>query len=321
MNDEALLAAIYRGRPTTIGEMAALTHLGAGEADAAVQRLRRRGLIGGEGEALSYAHPASWVADTVAERSAALRRNADDALTDLARMVSELPGLLRHWSVGEASPELVPVVTRHGLHASEDLWYDSASHDSGTLHAVLPEVDRFLTDEPDRAVRFGRALAGKEKVRVIMPTWAVGDTIAIQRMAHYRAAGVQYRLLDSPPSWFWVDGDQLCVPFEWGEGRPTSVLGVRHASLAGMALDYFEKLWQLATPVEDAGYPWTSLLVLMRQGITLDSASRTVGINPRTGRRRIAAAMEHYGVSTLFALGVAWAAESAVPTRAAGTAE
>ena len=48
----------------------------------------------------------------------------------------------------------------------------------------------------------------------------------------------------------------------------------------------------------------------MRQGVTLDSASRTLGVNPRTGRRRIAAAMEHYGVSTLFALGVAWSADA-----------
>lgn len=310
MNDETLLAAIYRGRPETIGEVAALAHLTGAEADAAVQRLRRRGLLGGQAEQLTYAHPASWVADTLAERSTQLRRNADDALSDMERMVADLPGLLRHWSVGEASADLVPVITRHGLHASEDLWYDTASHDTGTLHAVLPEVDRFLTSEPDRAVRFGRALAGKERVRVIMPTWAVDDTIAIQRMTHYRAAGVEYRLLDSPPSWFWVDGDQLAVPFEWGEGRPTSVLGVRHAALAGMALDYFEKLWLQATPAEDSTPAWTPLLMLMRQGITLDSASRTVGINPRTGRRRIAAAMDHYGVSTRFALGVAWSAES-----------
>ncbi|WP_291050691.1 hypothetical protein [Herbiconiux sp.] len=310
MNDETLLAAIYRGRPETIGDVAALTHLPAGDADAAVQRLRDRGLLGGDGDALTYTHPASWVADTATARSAQLRRNADDALSAMERMVSELPGLLRHWSVGEASADLVPVVIRHGLHASEDLWYDTASHDSGTLHAVLPEVDRFLTSEPERAVRFGRALAGKERVRVIMPTWAADDTIAIQRMTHYRAAGVEYRLLDSPPSWFWVDADQLAVPFEWGEGRPTSVLGVRHASLAGMALDYFETLWRQATPAEDSAPAWTPLLTLMRQGITLDSASRAVGINPRTGRRRIAAAMEHYGVSTLFALGVAWSADS-----------
>lgn len=310
MNDEALLTAVYRGRPATIDEVAALTHLTAAQAQDAVRRLRQRGLLGGDGEILTYTNPASWMAASVSERSAALRRSADDTLSYMERMVAELPGLLRHWSVGEASADLVPVSTRHGLHASEDLWFDTARHDTGTLHAVLPDVDRFLTDEPDRAVRFGRALAGKDAVRVIMPTWAADDTIAIQRMTHYRAAGVQYRLLDSPPSWFWVDGDQLAVPFEWGEGRPTSVLGVRHASLAGMALDYFEKLWHQAMPADESAFPWTPLLMLMRQGITLDSASRTVGINPRTGRRRIAAAMEHYGVSTLFALGVAWSAES-----------
>jgi len=53
----------------------------------------------------------------------------------------------------------------------------------------------------------------------------------------------------------------------------------------------------------------------MRQGVTLDAASRRLGINPRTGRRRIAAAMEQYGVSTLFALGAAWAADGAPTAR------
>ena len=54
----------------------------------------------------------------------------------------------------------------------------------------------------------------------------------------------------------------------------------------------------------------------MRRGLTLDAASRQIGVNPRTGRRRIAAAMSHYGVSTLFALGAAWAADGAHTTRA-----
>ncbi|RFA07520.1 hypothetical protein B7R21_15125 [Subtercola boreus] len=218
--------------------------------------------------------------------------------------------MLRNWSVGETSSDPVPVITRHGRHASEDLWYDVVRRDGGTLDAVLPEVDRFLHPSPERAEQFGRALAAKDAVRVIMPTWAADDEAAILRMKNYRAAGVEYRLLDAPSSWFWVDGDHLAVPFEWGESRPTSVLGIRNAALAGMATQYFEELWQKAEPAEPAGNTWTPLLRLMRTGITLDTASRRVGINPRTGRRRIASAMEHYGVSTLFALGVAWAADS-----------
>lgn len=311
MNDETLLAVVYRGRPATIDELATLAHLSREQALAAVDVFRQRGLLGGDGDELAYAHPASWAADTVTARSEELRRSSRDALAEMEKIVKELPDLLRHWSVGEASDDLVPVVTRHGPRASEDLWFETVAHDTGTLHALLPEVDRFLTSSPERSERFGRALAGKDAVKVIMPTWAGDDPAAIQRMVHYRAAGVEYRLLDTPPSWFWVDGDHLAVPFEWGEGSPTSVLGVRNAAIAGMAREYFDQLWQKAMPALPPENSWTPLLVLMRQGITLDTASRRLGINPRTGRRRIATAMEHYKVSTLFALGVAWAADPA----------
>lgn len=139
--------------------------------------------------------------------------------------------------MGETSDDPVPVVTRHGRHASEDLWYDMVRREGGTLDTVLPEIDRFLGSSPERVervARFGSALAAKDAVRVIMPTWAGDDSAAILRMEHYRSLGVQYRVLDSPASWFWVDGDHLAVPFEWGEGRPTSVIGIRSAALAGM---------------------------------------------------------------------------------------
>jgi len=77
-----------------------------------------------------------------------------------------------------------------------------------------------------------------------------------------------------------------------------------------MVSAYFATLWEAATPSRPTAEPWVPLLTLMRRGITLETASRLVGVNPRTGRRRIAQAMEHYGVSTLFALGVAWAADA-----------
>ncbi|MCS5713263.1 hypothetical protein NVV95_01715 [Herbiconiux sp. CPCC 205716] len=312
MDDDTLLAVILRGRPATVEEVATLANLPADEARARTGRLRERGLIGGRDDELLYVNPASWAAETVAERSAELRQRAATALSDMESLVAELPGLLRHWAVGEASGDPVPVAIRHGRHASEDLWYDTAAHDSGSLDALLPEVDRFLEPEPERAARFGRAMAGKDRVRVILPTWAGDDPLAQKRIAAYgnEEVGVDFRLLDSPPSWFWVDGDQLALPFEWGEGRPTSVLGVRNPALAALAAQYFELLWQRATPAEPAEHSWAPLLVLMRQGVTLEAASRRLGVNPRTGRRRISAAMDHYGVATLFALGVAFGADS-----------
>jgi hypothetical protein len=47
----------------------------------------------------------------------------------------------------------------------------------------------------------------------------------------------------------------------------------------------------------------------MAQGATLEAASQALGISSRTGRRRIEAAMEHYGVSGQLALGAAWERE------------
>ena len=308
MYDETLLAIVYRGRPGTTQELATLAHLSPEEAEAAVTGLRAQGLIDGSGDELRYLDPAAWAAATVAARSAELRTTSQEALGALEQVMSDLPTLLQHWSVGEASENPVPVVTRHGKHASEDLWYETARHDGGTLCAVLPQLDRFLDPSLEWTTRFNRALARKDAVRVIVPTAMVDTETAILRLMQYRAAGVWFRLLDAPPSWFWVDGDQLALPFEWGEHRPTSALGMRNPALAGMAQAYFDQLWQRTEPLTQACEPWTPLLKLMRRGITLETASRRLGINPRTGRRRVAKAMEHYGVATLFALGVAWAA-------------
>jgi hypothetical protein len=248
----------------------------------------------------------------VSSRAAQLRSTARELLDEIEQIVTELPRTIAHWTVGEASTDPMPVLIRHGARASEDLWYELGVHDSGVLDAVMPDLSRFLTSSEDRVARISEAMRSKDAVRVIIPTVAADASFA-ELLVAFTAAGIEYRFLDDPPSWFWVDGDQLAVPFEWGEQRPTSVMSVRNAALAGMVSNYFETLWRAATPASppaSTATPWTPLLTLMRRGITLEAASRMVGVNPRTGRRRIAQAMTHYGVSTLFALGVAWAADA-----------
>ncbi|QHC57856.1 hypothetical protein [Rathayibacter sp. VKM Ac-2760] len=305
MRDDGLIAALHRGRPRTIEDAAELTHLDPAEVRAGVERLRGEGLLAGEGDVIDYVPPADWAARAVSQHAA----TAGSALDGIASIVGDLQALLGAWSVGASADDLVPTLLRHGPHASEDLWFDLVRRDSGTLMAVLPDVARFLDPPTERAVRFGRALAAKDRVRVIIPAEGVHDPRVIARIEAYQQAGVEYRLLETMPSWFWIDGDYLAVPFERGEARPTSVLGLHHAALAGLVTTCFEELWRQATPFGATDKPWTPLLRLMQQGVTLETASHKLGINPRTGRRRVSAAMEHYGVSTLFALGAAWSAE------------
>jgi len=310
VDDENLLAVAYRGRPATIAELATLSHTPAEEAHAAVRRLRGSGRLGGRGERLGYPNPASWAAESVATRTTTLRRETRDLLDEIERITTELPRLIAHWSVGEASSQPMPVVTRHGPRAAEDLWYEIGSRGSGVLDAVLPDISRFLTSSDDRIARASGMMRSKDAVRLIIPTATVEEPGVPELLVAFLAAGIEYRFLDEPPSWFWVDGDQLALPFEWGEGRPTSVMSVRNPALAGMVSAYFATLWRAASPPSPAANAWTPLLTLMRTGITLETASRMIGVNPRTGRRRVAQAMRHYGVSTLFALGVAWAADA-----------
>ena len=309
MDDKALLELIYRSRPETVAELATTAHADVGETADAVVRLARSGAVSVRDGSIAYSTPAAWTADVVERDVRAMRQATDDAASRIEAIVGDLPALLRHWAVGEASGDLVPIFVRHGPHAAEDLWYDIARDGSDTAWAALPDLGRFLQSDPARASRFAEVFAGKRSVRALVPRSMAEDDRLVAIAARYAAVGVEFRILDDLPSWFWIDGEVLALPIEWGEGWPASVIGVRSAALAELGRSLFRELWRRGEPIGGVEQPWAPLLTLMKQGVTLDAASHRLGINPRTGRRRVAAAMEQYGVSTLFALGVAWAAD------------
>ena len=123
----------------------------------------------------------------------------------------------------------------------------------------------------------------------------------------HRLGGLQLRVMDHPPGWFWVaDETTVALPLTWGEAWPTSVIAVRSRAVAGMASWLFERLWERAVPVRTEAADWDPLLLLMDGGATLEAAARALGISERTGRRRVSEAMEHFGVSSMLGLGVAW---------------
>lgn len=315
MKDRELLELIYRSRPDTVAELATTAHADVGETADAVARLALGGSISVRGGMIAYATPAMWTSDVVEREVHAMLQTVDGAASRIEARVAELPALLRHWAVGETSSDLVPVFVRHGPQAAEDLWYDIAREASDTAWGAYPDVGRYLRTDPARASRFAEVFAGKRSVRALVPRLVAEDARLLAIAERYAAVGVEFRVLDDLPSWFWIDGEVLALPIEWGEGWPSSVLGVRSASLAELGRSLFRELWRRGEPIGGVDQTWAPLLALMQQGITLDAASRRLGINPRTGRRRVAAAMEQYGVSTLFALGVAWAADGKPATR------
>lgn len=315
MDDQTLLELIYRSRPRTITELAETAHANEDDVAEAVARLAREGAISVRDDTLAYAVPAKWTADAVGREVRALRQTADEAASRIEHLVAGLPALMRHWAVGEASGDAVPVFVRHGPRAAEDLWIDIARDQSDAAWAVLPDLGRFLQTDPERSSRFAEVFASKRSVRALVPRSMAEDARLVAIAERYAAVGVEFRLLDDLPSWFWIDGETLALPMNWGEGWPASVVGLRSASLAELGRSLFRELWARAEPVGSTERSWAPLLALMKQGVTLDAASRKLGINPRTGRRRVAAAMEQYGVSTLFALGVAWSADGKRPPR------
>ncbi|MCI9857764.1 hypothetical protein [Microbacterium proteolyticum] len=311
MDDDTLLEILLRGRPSTVADAVLTTHLDTAQVAPAVERLRERGLIGGVDDVLAYPPPADWANEAVTVHTRRVRAAAEDAMSGIERILENLPSILRAWSVGEASADLVPTVLRHGPYAAEDLMWELSGTPSSSLVAVFTSVDRLMAASPDRALRFGAALSARDNVRIIVPASVTTDPVVLERMALYGPTGLEYRSLEKAPAWFWVDGDYLALPYVWGETTPTSVLGVRHEGLANMVRAYFDELWRRASPVGVDAQPWTSILRLMQQGYTLAGASNQLGINARTGRRRVAAAMEYYRAPTLFALGAAWTAAGA----------
>ena len=102
------------------------------------------------------------------------------------------------------------------------------------------------------------------------------------------------------------DGSIVGVPILWGSPAPTRLLAVRTPPVVAAVALVFDELWHLADRWEEPEHPWMPVLGLMGQGLTDDAIGQRLGLTDRTVRRRIAEAMAELGVSSRFALGMAW---------------
>ncbi|MDQ4213318.1 hypothetical protein [Microbacterium capsulatum] len=311
MTDDDLLELLHRERLHDLDAVSARAGISVAEARARLARLARDGHLSLQDSVILLNAPAHAAALAIERLLQTERAEAAERSARLAAIVDGIARRTSAWSFGEAiAQDRIPLQTAHGPHAAEDLWFavqSSRITPGGSVCAVLTDIERYRASGSERMRAFADAMSAYDSVRAILPAVTLDERLE-ELLRIYEDSSVEFRMLSNPPSWFWVDDDDVtALPMMWGDQAPHSVIAVSSPVIAGLARDCFALLWQQAHPIESDPGGYGALLQRMRRGMTLDAASRSLGITPRTGRRRISAAMERYGVSTLFALGVAWA--------------
>ena len=158
------------------------------------------------------------------------------------------------------------------------------------------------------------AFGGRVRCRSIYDAAAMDDPVARQIIRRSADAGEQARLLPSVPMKMKLaDRTTALLPL-----TPTGTAGalvVRAPVIVSALRDYFELLWDRATPLTAQRPPAPSsdrltpaqqkVLELMAEGLPDDAIARRAEISTSTVRRHIAAIMTRLGVSSRFAAGVA----------------
>jgi DNA-binding NarL/FixJ family response regulator len=157
------------------------------------------------------------------------------------------------------------------------------------------------------------AFGGRVRCRSIYGASAMDDPVARRIIQACADAGEQARLLPAVPMKMKLaDHTTAMLPL-----TPTGTAGalvVRAPVIIGALREYFELLWERATPLRpgrptEPGGRLTptqqAVLELMAQGLQDDAIARRAGISTTTVRRHISAIMNRLGVSSRFAAGAA----------------
>lgn len=304
-----LLRVGLRSRAESVSDLAALAVRDGAEVQRDLEWLESEGFVELRGDRVSYTAPEEVVADVVRRRAGDLGAEMLRHLADLAEVVGHLPALAREWDTGGGTSQHLEVEVFHDPEAVVDLWHVRHGRTPARrTDVMLPDASRLHVADPVMQAVWHAAGQGEgNRIRVIASIADAVDPDAQQRITEELAGGLQLRLVERPPSWFWVtDEETVALPLTWGEAWPTSVMAVRSRAVAGMAGWIFDRLWEQAVPARSETAGWDPLLTLMNGGATLEGASRALGISERTGRRRVSEAMDHFRVSSMFELGVAW---------------
>lgn len=149
-----------------------------------------------------------------------------------------------------------------------------------------------------------RAGHGQRQRTLLHP--AVLDTeLGRSRLAMAREASQEQRVSDTIGTEFVVLGDEAVVTVDrWGDPS-APYLFLTNPVLVRAFASWFETVWQVSPQLRTGAVGDEALLRLLALGVKDETIARTSGVSLRTVRRRVAALMDQYGVSTRFQLGAA----------------
>lgn len=289
------LTCLLRMRPASMSELRAVRQLPAERLDELVATLAAAGHVVVDGERLTVPPPESALVQQVATAAAS---------------AALLPTLLREAQAGTAPPGGLASEVVHGHQAQWEAWSRWAQErpPRAPLNLypnlqVLREV--ILPDLP-------AALAGHRGVRprAVVPAdtvVTVRDRAVVEGLVD---AGMEIRLAPAVASWVYADAGVLsALPLTWGEHPPTSIMIVLDPAVTAVVSAYVELVWAQSRPYRAPRSEWNDILPLLGLGMS-DAAIASAGATSlRTVQRRIAGAMAHYGVTSRFELGAAWATD------------
>lgn len=315
-----LLDAALRSRPESPAALAELSGQPEAELRAALDALEGLGFLSVTNEVITYRRPEAAAASLTESLVGQVQRQVSGVLEGTQRALSAVPGLVQAWAEGTSAAPNLQVDIAHGPWAPADMWRLQFTRRVPAITDVcMPDTSALFSPQSEYQASFWAARAGhKVDVRLLMSLADATNPAGYERVQGELASGVQIRMHPNPPSFFWItDHDTVGLPLTWGEAWPTSVVAIQSPTLAAVLTWVYDRVWNEAVSVEslmrtlsgeDEIHPWDGMLRLMNQGMTMDAASSALGIAPRTGRRRVADAMAHFGASSHFALGAAWRA-------------
>lgn len=304
-----VLALAYRARPGTVAELAELLEPEAtASLDATLRVLRDAGFVRVVDGRLEF--ESVYTAFIAASEERIARLQADTAQT--VAMMQALPALIRSWDLGEAEQDAGHPLAARLVHGAEQHWATFQRHlvERAPAHPswVLPDL-RALRDEFPWVAADVAGSEAARTARVLVRPADLEDAANHELVAVSTVLGVEVRVLDDLPGWFYVDGSHLAgLPVTWGESWPTTMVLIETPPVIAALNLVFDGLWERAVPAVPSGEqrPWEPVIRLLAQGMTDEAVGRYLGLDVRTVRRRVADAMDELGASSRFMLGAAW---------------